>query len=68
MHAEESQSPAVGMSRVMVMLTFLLLLAGFICFLVAAASVSIGRVNLIALGLAFWIFTALLNAGIPGAA
>jgi len=50
------------------MLTFLLLLAGFICFLVAAASVSIGRVNLIALGLAFWIFTALLNAGIPGAA
>lgn len=47
------------------MLVFLLLLAGFICFLVAAAGVGVGRVNLIALGLAFWIFTALLGAA-PG--
>jgi hypothetical protein len=40
-------------------LEFLLYLAAFVCFLLAAASVRArwaGRVNLIGLGLAFWVF------------
>jgi hypothetical protein len=40
----------------------ILLLLGFICFVVAAASVSVGRVNLTALGLAFWIAVPLFGA------
>jgi hypothetical protein len=35
------------------------LIIGFICFLLAAFGVPIPRVNLIALGLAFWIATAI---------
>jgi hypothetical protein len=40
-------------------LEFLLYLAAFVCFLLAAAAVRArwaGRVNLIGLGLAFWVF------------
>lgn len=41
-------------------LTFILLVAAFICFICAAAGVG-GRVNLTALGLAFWILTVILG-------
>ena len=44
---------------------FLLYLAAFVCFLLAAASVRArwaGRVNLIGLGLAFWVFINLVAA------
>jgi hypothetical protein len=43
-------------------LTFLLLLLGFICLVLAAVGVTASRVNLIALGLAFWILVPLLGA------
>jgi hypothetical protein len=46
-------------------LEFLFYLAAFFCFLLAAFSVAAawaGRVNLIALGLALWIFVPLVNA------
>lgn len=38
----------------------LLLLAGLVCFIIAAIGAWTPRVNLIALGLAFWIATVLL--------
>lgn len=41
------------------MLTLILLIAGLICFLLAAFGVG-GRVNLVALGLACWILTVLI--------
>lgn len=44
------------------MLTFILLLAGFVCFVLAACGVTVGRVNLVAAGLACWIFVALMGA------
>jgi len=34
-----------------------LLIAALVCFAVAAAGVPIQRVNLVALGLAFWVLT-----------
>ncbi len=46
-------------------LKFLLYLAAFLCFLLAAFSVGArwaGRVNLIGLGLAFWVFVNLYAA------
>ena len=46
-------------------LQFLLYLAAFVCFLLAAASVRArwaSRVNLIGLGLAFWVFINLYAA------
>jgi hypothetical protein len=46
-------------------LEFILYLAAFLCFLLAAFSVGgafAARVNLIALGLAIWIFIPLVNA------
>jgi hypothetical protein len=39
------------------MLSFLLLLAGFVCFLLAALGVPVQRVNLVAAGLACWVLT-----------
>lgn len=44
------------------MLTFVLLLIGFILFVLAAIGVGAGRVNLLAAGLACWILTALIGA------
>src|SRR6266511_882775 len=46
-------------------LEFLLYLGAFLCFLLAAFSVAAAwasRINLIALGLAFWVFIPLVNA------
>lgn len=43
------------------MLTFLLYLIGFVCFVIAAFNVA-ARVNLIAVGLAAWILPALIAA------
>ena len=39
-----------------------LLILGFICFILAAAQAPIPRCNLTALGLAFWILTILVGA------
>lgn len=44
------------------MLTFVLLLVGFILFVLAAIGVPAGRINLVAAGLACWILTALIGA------
>jgi hypothetical protein len=44
------------------MLTFILLLAGFVCFVLAAIPVAVPRINLVALGLALWILVALIGA------
>jgi hypothetical protein len=46
-------------------LEFILYLGAFLCFLLAAFSVRAAwasRVNLIGLGLAFWVFISLVNA------
>jgi len=46
-------------------LEFIFYLAAFLCFLLAAFSVGgawAARVNLLALGLALWIFISLVNA------
>lgn len=42
------------------MLTTILLIAAFICFVLAAFGVASPRVNLVALGLALWVLTALI--------
>lgn len=44
------------------MLTFILLLIGFILFLLAAISIPSPRINLVAAGLACWILVALIGA------
>jgi hypothetical protein len=44
------------------LLTLLCLVLGLLCFAGAAFNVVAGRINFIALGLAFWIFTAVLAA------
>ena len=47
------------------MLRFLLYLAAFLCFLLAAFSVRApwaGRINLLGLGLALWVFVPLVAA------
>lgn len=44
------------------MITLFLLVAALVCFLIGAAGVAIGRVNVVALGLAFWVITLLLGA------
>ena len=46
----------------MALVILLCLILGLLCFLGAAFGLVAGRINLIALGLAFWIFTALLAA------
>lgn len=44
-----------------------LLLLGFICFVLATFGVVLPRVNFVALGLAFWILVPLLQAlGVQG--
>lgn len=43
------------------LLVVVCLILGLLCFLGAAFGVAITRVNLVALGLAFWIFTVLVN-------
>lgn len=43
------------------------LLLGFVCFVIATFGVVVPRVNLVALGLAFWILVPLLTAlGVSG--
>ena len=44
----------------MITLPFLLLLLALICFLAAAVQVPAPRVNLVALGLFFWVLTLLI--------
>lgn len=44
------------------MLPFILLLLGFVLFVLAALGVASARINLIAAGLACWILVALINA------
>lgn len=43
------------------LLLLLLLIAGLVCFLIAAVGVA-SRVNLLALGLAFWILVPIIQA------
>lgn len=38
----------------------MLLVAGLVCFLLAAFKVAAGRIELVALGLALWILTSIL--------
>jgi hypothetical protein len=42
------------------LIILLLLIAGLVCFIIAATNRWTARVNLIALGLAFWISTVIL--------
>lgn len=46
----------------MPLLILILLIAGFVCFLIATFNVPV-KVNLIAAGLACWILTAVITAG-----
>lgn len=49
------------------MIHLILLILALVCFLVAAINhPSLSRVNFVALGLALWVFTAIL-AAVPGA-
>lgn len=45
------------------MITLILLVFAFVCFVLAAVGVQ-SRVNLIAAGLAFWVLTLLLARGL----
>lgn len=42
------------------MIDIILLVVALICFIAVAAGVSLGRVNLLGVGLACWVATALL--------
>ena len=44
----------------MITLNLLLLICAFVCFLLAAAGVSVRRVNFTALGLALWVLTLII--------
>lgn len=46
----------------MTLLFFILLLAAFVCFLLAALNVAVRRLNLVALGLALCVFVSLVQA------
>ena len=43
-------------------LTLLLLICALICFIIAAAGVTVRRVNFIGAGLAFWVLTLIVPA------
>jgi hypothetical protein len=45
----------------MISLSLILLIIAFIVFVLAALSVPVPRVNLVALGLAFWVLALLIN-------
>lgn len=45
----------------MALLVLLCLVLGLVCFLAAAFNLVVARVNLLALGLALWIFTVVLD-------
>lgn len=47
----------------MLIIDFLLLLAGFLCFLGVAFKVSVNKFELLGLGLALWILVPLIAAG-----
>ena len=44
-------------------LTTILLIVALICFIVAALSVPVPRVNLVACGLALWLLAVMLGSG-----
>ncbi len=46
------------------MLTLVLLILALVCFIAAAANVSLPPINFIALGLSFWVLTVLIGSGI----
>lgn len=46
----------------MSVIIFVLLVAAFICFVLAAFGVAATRINLVALGLACWVLTAVITA------
>lgn len=39
----------------------ILLIVAFICFVLAALGVAVGKVNLIAAGLAFWVLASIIH-------
>lgn len=47
----------------MEILVLILLIFAFVCFVAAAFGLAAGRVNLVALGLASWVLTAVIAAG-----
>ena len=47
------------------MVTLLLLILAFVCFILSAIGVNAPRVNLLALGLALWVLTLLLARTAP---
>jgi hypothetical protein len=49
------------------MVAVILLVLALVCFIIGASGYAVGRVNMVSLGLAFWVATALLSA-LPGAA
>jgi hypothetical protein len=44
------------------MITVVLLVFALVCFIIGATGYAVGRVNMIALGLAFWVSTLLFGA------
>jgi hypothetical protein len=44
------------------MVTLILLILALVCFLIGASGYALGRVNMVALGLAFWVSTQLFAA------
>jgi hypothetical protein len=54
-------SSVTGYLYLVTLLVIVCLILGLLCFVGAASGVTLTRVNLVALGLAFWIFTVLVN-------
>lgn len=48
------------------MITVILLVLALVCFIIGATGYAVGRVNMVSLGLAFWVVTVLLGA-VPSA-
>jgi hypothetical protein len=46
----------------MALLTLILLIAAFVCFLLAAFDARVRRINLVGLGLALWVLVSLNDA------
>jgi hypothetical protein len=45
----------------MTIIILLLLIFALVCFLIGAAGVGVHRFNMVALGLAFWVITAIID-------
>lgn len=58
----QRQQPQLPTSRQVAMLSFLLYLIAFVCFVLVALGIGPARLNLLGVGLASWVLVPLIHA------